>query len=193
MSYNNQLQYKPDYGYADALLKVNPFKQIAEPFEKMEAVKGARAKAALDAQKTLTDIAKTEADAKGVQIDNLTRDSKNNAEIDVKTATALNTNAQKNKTLEEIPTIVPKAFADIALKNAQKEKTDVEAGLLPKKYNIDFRNLLRQEKDSQNERENRDLGTSQRGLLNLSNIGYLDEKAKRLQKGGTIGSSMFEQ
>lgn len=192
MSYNNQLQYKADYGYADALLKVNPFKQIAEPFEKMEAAKGARAKAALDGKKTMAEIAKIEADGRGVEIDNLTRDGLNWSKIDLNTANMLNTNAQKNKTLEEIPTIGPRAFAEIALKNAQKEKTDVEAGLLPKKYDIDFKNLLRQEKDSENERENRDLSTSQKALFNLSNIGYTDEKTKRLQKGGTIGSSIFE-
>lgn len=192
MSYNNQLQYKPDYGYADALLKVNPFRQIAEPFEKMEAQKVAAAKAALDSKKTLTDIAKTEEDTKGVAIDNLSRDSKNQAEIDLKTSTALKNIAEKNKTNEEIPTIAPKAFAEIALKNSQKEKGDVEASLAPKKYAIAFRNLLRQEKNTDNEIENRDLLTSQKALSNLSNVGYVDEKTKRLKNGGTIGSSIFE-
>ncbi len=203
-SYNNQLMYRPDYSYAEALSKFNPFKNIAEPFEKMEAKKSADKKAALEASLAKATIENKSADTAGKLQDNIDKPRINQATIENKNADTAGKeidnaykpltaqadidkkSAEKAKTDKEAEFIAPKANAEIELKKAQAGKARTQSGLLVPEFLLSKEYKNKQIQKMGNEMENNDRRSEQIAYRNLRYGEYIENIGKKKKEDDNI-------
>jgi len=196
-SYNNQLMYKPDYSYAEALTKFNPMKNLAEPFEKMEAKKASDAKAALEANVAKATIDNKVADTAGKKQDNIDKPLINQATIDNKKADTAGKDidnaykpltaqagidekeAKTFKLKEETKTIAPKAEAELARTKAETFKVKTQSGLLVPEHLLSKEYKAKQMQKWDREHENEGIKIGQAAYRNTVYDKYVDALGKK--------------